>query len=215
MYKYYIIDSLNILYIYSYIFLPVKLQTQTLSYTLLFIIILNIYFIVWNYIKLNKIVVFQNKLINIINYFLLFLSAFFHFYITYFYIFAFNKIEELYINYTIIYSFLIIVVQTISIFFLLILLLILHIVWQIYKRTCFRQQNSRQKVKILQIIQKLPNFSPIDNTMCAICLEEVDNSENNKTWKKLNCQHTFHDQCLNDWFLINVNCPICRSIEII
>lgn len=46
------------------------------------------------------------------------------------------------------------------------------------------------------------------NTECAICLGEFEGE-----WvKKLpNCNHVFHDSCVDKWFLPHSNCPPCRS----
>ena len=49
----------------------------------------------------------------------------------------------------------------------------------------------------------------IDN--CSICLEEF-NPSLNKDYQKQTCNHTFHTQCITQWFLVNNSCPICRTI---
>lgn len=46
------------------------------------------------------------------------------------------------------------------------------------------------------------------NPLCAICLEEVIESENNK--KVLHCNHTFHTNCINRWLTTRNQCPVCR-----
>lgn len=46
------------------------------------------------------------------------------------------------------------------------------------------------------------------NPLCAICLEEVIESENNK--KVLHCNHTFHANCINRWLTTRNQCPVCR-----
>ena len=42
---------------------------------------------------------------------------------------------------------------------------------------------------------------------CAICLETNDN----KLKKLVNCNHVFHESCLNEWLKINPICPLCRT----
>ncbi len=54
------------------------------------------------------------------------------------------------------------------------------------------------------------------NNTCSICLNEI---ESNK--KKLNCNHTFHEECIKKWFKSPYadvdepykigSCPICRK----
>ena len=46
---------------------------------------------------------------------------------------------------------------------------------------------------------------------CSICLEEF-NPSLNKDYQKQTCNHTFHTQCITQWFLVNNSCPICRTI---
>lgn len=43
---------------------------------------------------------------------------------------------------------------------------------------------------------------------CVICLEEITE----ETSRTLNCGHIFHEDCIDSWNNIQVNCPICRTI---
>ncbi len=42
---------------------------------------------------------------------------------------------------------------------------------------------------------------------CSICFEELSN-----LIKKLECNHNFHDNCIDTWTLYKNNCPLCRNI---
>ena len=42
---------------------------------------------------------------------------------------------------------------------------------------------------------------------CSICLEEFKKDEE---VIKIECQHYFHRTCIEDWFNINITCPLCR-----
>lgn len=44
---------------------------------------------------------------------------------------------------------------------------------------------------------------------CAICLNEFQHWDKIRLLPK--CQHVFHTDCIDGWFLRNLNCPICRS----
>lgn len=44
---------------------------------------------------------------------------------------------------------------------------------------------------------------------CSICLEK-----DNKCIK-LNCNHTFHIECIHEWFKKDLTCPICRKKQVI
>lgn len=42
-------------------------------------------------------------------------------------------------------------------------------------------------------------------TNCSICQEEL------RTGTRLRaCQHTFHEQCIDQWLQMNTRCPVCR-----
>jgi hypothetical protein len=43
---------------------------------------------------------------------------------------------------------------------------------------------------------------------CSICLEELVFSENNLI--KLDCNHYFHEKCIEKWITDKNSCPLCR-----
>ena len=42
---------------------------------------------------------------------------------------------------------------------------------------------------------------------CSICFDDIN--ENDK--KILNCNHVYHEECIEKWFSINHQCPLCRK----
>lgn len=40
---------------------------------------------------------------------------------------------------------------------------------------------------------------------CCICLDDTE-----KPIKKLDCQHSFHNECIEEWKKTSKTCPICR-----
>ncbi|CEF87315.1 hypothetical protein FGSG_14008 [Fusarium graminearum PH-1] len=45
--------------------------------------------------------------------------------------------------------------------------------------------------------------------LCAICLEVFENSD---TVRRLNCEHVYHQNCIDRWFQgRNFTCPLCKS----
>lgn len=46
---------------------------------------------------------------------------------------------------------------------------------------------------------------------CLICLESMDDIETDIPILKCNCKGTYHDKCINEWFIAkeNIICPIC------
>jgi len=49
------------------------------------------------------------------------------------------------------------------------------------------------------------------NEDCSICLENFNRSHEIMAPIKLGCGHIFHYGCINKWYFLNQNCPICRS----
>jgi DNA-directed RNA polymerase beta' subunit len=45
-----------------------------------------------------------------------------------------------------------------------------------------------------------------DHEKCCICMEEIGYDK-----KMLKCDHTFHSNCVNEWFMYNHTCPLCRK----
>ncbi|CAF0985323.1 unnamed protein product [Adineta ricciae] len=53
------------------------------------------------------------------------------------------------------------------------------------------------------------NYSSfIINTQCYICLEDFQSIDSIKI---LNCQHVFHNDCINEWLRHHSNCAYCRT----
>ena len=52
-------------------------------------------------------------------------------------------------------------------------------------------------------------YKIVDNTEdeCCICYE----SKLSGNIIELECTHTFHEECINKWFINSANCPYCRS----
>ena len=75
---------------------------------------------------------------------------------------------------------------------------------------CSSTHNNNENLNQNLIENNLPIFiiTTDTNEICSICLDEfVINDEINK----LECEHKFHKECLDDWFTNN-NCPLCRKL---
>lgn len=44
---------------------------------------------------------------------------------------------------------------------------------------------------------------------CAVCLTEFYLNESGV--RKLQCNHSFHAECLFPWLQLNTSCPVCRA----
>lgn len=58
----------------------------------------------------------------------------------------------------------------------------------------------------------------IDNSLCAICLEEMGKVEDSQVKGKadlvrmLPCSHIFHDKCITSWIPKKPRCPVCQRL---
>lgn len=64
------------------------------------------------------------------------------------------------------------------------------------------------ELKLFLQILKLPRHHFNSDDRCSVCLELYSN---NDIAVKLNCNHVFHVDCMNEWIRNNkVSCPLCR-----
>lgn len=49
-----------------------------------------------------------------------------------------------------------------------------------------------------------------DGLMCSICVMEFEDTEVLRLLPK--CEHSFHNECIEEWLKIRKSCPICRSL---
>lgn len=69
--------------------------------------------------------------------------------------------------------------------------------------TCLKNICIRNK-KIINIKKNLiENY----NSECVICLETF---KKNEKVAQLECEHTFHKDCIKTWLNLNNTCPTCR-----
>ena len=47
---------------------------------------------------------------------------------------------------------------------------------------------------------------------CSICFEQV-RSANSPNTKRLHCGHSFHLDCILEWFVQSDECPVCRQVQ--
>ncbi|KAB5545340.1 hypothetical protein DKX38_013452 [Salix brachista] len=64
------------------------------------------------------------------------------------------------------------------------------------------------------VINSLPVFvysrkTHQDSIECAVCLSEFEENERGRIL--LNCNHSFHTECIDMWFHSHSTCPLCRS----
>jgi hypothetical protein len=83
-----------------------------------------------------------------------------------------------------------------------------------------RQQLSRawQDVLVIatnEIIEQgsrlLTNEEIHADEMCSVCQHHSEPDTEISTWRALYCGHSFHRDCIDQWFEQNVLCPVCRA----
>ncbi|KAL3818886.1 hypothetical protein ACJIZ3_004791 [Penstemon smallii] len=52
-------------------------------------------------------------------------------------------------------------------------------------------------------------FKGVEPLECAVCLSLYEDGDE---VRKLKCNHTFHKDCLDEWFRNMATCPLCRSM---
>ena len=83
-----------------------------------------------------------------------------------------------------------------------------------------RQQLSRawQDVTVIasnEVIEQgsrlLTNEEIHADEMCSVCQHHSEPDTETSTWRALYCGHSFHRDCIDQWFEQNVLCPVCRA----
>jgi len=52
------------------------------------------------------------------------------------------------------------------------------------------------------------NTSDVLELDCVVCISTIEKDE---TYTVLNCNHYFHNECINKWLKKHLNCPCCRD----
>ena len=68
-----------------------------------------------------------------------------------------------------------------------------------------------QDVKLGLISKNILNKTQIklntNENFCVICQEDIDISD---IIREINCKHSFHINCIDNWFIENKKCPTCK-----
>jgi hypothetical protein len=56
-----------------------------------------------------------------------------------------------------------------------------------------------------QIEAAVERLVPVQDATCTICQEPLTSATRIR-----HCGHTFHGNCINEWFELNPRCPVCR-----
>ena len=87
----------------------------------------------------------------------------------------------------------------------------------VYRRRLKREQRIKPKIEIVPIIKK-GNKNDMIKSDCSICIQKINfNSFLGDNFLNLECTHTFHKKCLQDWISsemekgVNPLCPLCRT----
>ncbi|TKY72578.1 RING-H2 finger protein ATL2 [Spatholobus suberectus] len=124
----------------------------------------------------------------------------------------------------------------ILLFFVVVLMLCLHIYARWYLRRARRRQlrrhRERHRIQLVfyddsgtpsalslgldaAVLASLPVFSydpktdPENAPECAVCLSEFEPGETGRVLPK--CKHSFHTECIDMWFHSHDTCPLCRA----
>ena len=79
-------------------------------------------------------------------------------------------------------------------------------------KICPRENTSNVMDENLIEEEVMPNlitiqFDEVIEKECIVCLEEFKETEK---ISKLDCNHSYHDDCIQEWFQKDRSCPLCR-----
>ena len=64
----------------------------------------------------------------------------------------------------------------------------------------------------IMIVENPNKYFKNDSTdTCPICIEEMKIEPGQEDLAYMNCEHTYHKDCIVEWLKINSTCPICRN----
>lgn len=68
-----------------------------------------------------------------------------------------------------------------------------------------------QDVKVGLISKNIINKTKVNlnanENFCVICQDDIDI---NSIIREINCKHSFHINCIDNWFIENKKCPTCK-----
>lgn len=80
---------------------------------------------------------------------------------------------------------------------------------RVRRRKKKRDKNSEPLItKIQRGSESIYEDSSESREECTICLEYFKNGDD---IRKLKCNHIFHENCIEEWFLKEITCPVCRD----
>jgi hypothetical protein len=84
---------------------------------------------------------------------------------------------------------------------------------QSFLRDNYEEYSNLQDVTVGLIKKKIVTNTKVtisvnDNSFCVICQEKPDFGD---VLRLLQCNHTFHIECIDTWFCDNKTCPICKQ----
>lgn len=76
-----------------------------------------------------------------------------------------------------------------------------------------REAINEENIPVLPFRNRLPTFryslTNVNNIECSICLSQYIENDN---VNRLECNHNFHKECIEEWLHINPTCPLCRKV---
>lgn len=94
----------------------------------------------------------------------------------------------------------------------LITIFILIIIFIIFRY--FQLKRRKGNLPIIEVVKIIivnkPNKYFKNNDSCSICLEKMILNEE-KDIVSMDCEHTFHKECIIEWLKIKHMCPVCRN----
>ena len=88
--------------------------------------------------------------------------------------------------------------------------IILRMIMKVRERNAARVAIAQGQDRKDQLRLKYPDEKYVEldeKTSCIICFEEFSRGV---FVRKLHCAHIFHSKCIDEWYLNNNKCPLCK-----
>lgn len=103
-------------------------------------------------------------------------------------------------------------IKDIITYLLLLIICILILLYELYIMIYYIMDYSYNNIQLNQVTVQnygsIQNTIPYQNKFCAICYIDFENEDN---IAKLTCNHTFHEECIKEWFKYKQICPYCNK----
>ena len=80
-----------------------------------------------------------------------------------------------------------------------------------YINTVYRLEQSNSQNTLRNLLLKTTIvINKEKHLCCAICQDDI--LQDTEIIRKLECNHVYHIHCIDKWFIVKLECPICKHV---